>query len=83
MHYLMNRLNLLDCLDGMKSFSDKYFDLAIVDPPYGIERFKRGSLRFDKNNEYCDGIKWDIKPSQEYFDELFRVSKYQIIWGGE
>lgn len=70
-----------DCMQVMKRFSDGHFDLAIVDPPYGIERFKKGSLRFDKKGEYKDGIKWDVKPSNEYFTELFRVSKNQIIWG--
>lgn len=65
----------------MARYPDKYFDLAIVDPPYGIERFKRGSLRFDKTNQYQNGLEWDIKPTKEYWNELFRVSKNQIVWG--
>tara|TARA_R110000868_G_scaffold149783_2_gene372588 strand:+ start:129 stop:746 length:618 start_codon:yes stop_codon:yes gene_type:complete len=65
----------------MKRYEDNHFDLAIVDPPYGIERFKKGSLRFDKNNDFKNGIEWDSKPSPEYFKELFRVSKNQIVWG--
>ena len=71
----------MDCMEGMKEFPDKYFDLAIVDPPYELERFKRGSLRIDKSEKAKDGLKWDIAPTQEYFDELTRVSKSQIIWG--
>jgi site-specific DNA-methyltransferase (adenine-specific) len=66
---------------GMAKYPDKYFDLAVVDPPYGIERFKRGSLRFDNSEKSKDGLKWDIKPNKEYFDELFRISKNQVIWG--
>jgi len=68
----------------MARYPDKYFDLAIVDPPYGIERFKKssGSTRF-KSSELMQkkGLTWDIKPSNKYWDELFRVSKNQIVWG--
>lgn len=80
----------MDCMEGMKQFPDKYFDLAIVDPPYGIG--------YDKQVETTGGTKygvavapkkiyhtsgWDNQtPSGEYFSELFRVSKHQIIWGG-
>lgn len=70
-----------DCMDLMKRYADKHFDLAIVDPPYGLERHKRGSLRIDKTSKAENGLEWDIAPTQEYFDELFRVSKNQIIWG--
>lgn len=118
----------MDCMVGMKEFPDKYFDLAIVDPPYGggaSEDAKdtfNGAIqwrfggRFEKyicdkelgthfhgrgrNKKYKDILiakeqvehgaskygkninHWDIAPSKEYFDELFRVSKNQIIWGG-
>lgn len=70
----------MDCMEGMKEFPDKYFDLAIVDPPYGIERFKHGGSVV---NKYGDESRvWNnTKPTQEYFNELFRVSKNQIIWG--
>jgi len=60
----LNKLYLMDCMEGMREFPDKYFDLAIVDPPYGIGM-----------------AKWDIKPDEIYFRELFRLSKEQIIWG--
>ena len=68
----------------MARYPDNYFDLAIVDPPYGIERFKKpsGTTRFKSSKLMQEeGLTWDNKPKDEYFDELFRVSKNQIIWG--
>lgn len=64
----------------MARYEDKYFDLAIVDPPYGIlnKTARGGDHKFNKS-EYSQ---WDIKPDDKYFDELFRVSKNQIVWGG-
>lgn len=70
-----------DCMEVMKTFKDKQFDLAIVDPPYGVDMA-------NKINSVTGGIKhkakdWDkYTPTQEYWDELFRVSKNQIVWGG-
>ena len=64
----------------MARYPDNYFDLAIVDPPYGIDRngMNMGNSVFNKDDK-----KWDKNtPDKEYFDELFRVSKNQIIWGG-
>jgi site-specific DNA-methyltransferase (adenine-specific) len=74
----------MDCMDGMKQFPDKYFELAIVDPPYGLERFKRpsGKTRFASCKRMQEqGLEWDKAPDKEYFEELERVSQYQIIWG--
>ena len=73
-----------DCMEGLKRFPDNYFDLAVVDPPYGMPKDSthgRGKL---KNRMLNNGSveKWDVKPSDEYFAELFRVSKNQIVWGG-
>lgn len=102
-----------DCMDVMSRYPDKYFDLAVVDPPYGINatnmqmgsapnrkgngqypgestavKLKKGRLNGGSgklknralNTMNCD---WDYKrPTEEYFNELFRVSKNQIIWGG-
>ena len=68
----------MDCMQGMKEFPDKYFDLAIVDPPYGINIEKSGRLK-----KYNTEKVWDNEiPSDDYFKELFRVSKNQVIWGG-
>lgn len=67
-------------LDLMTRYEDKYFDLAIVDPPYGIlNKTKRGGDHKFNMKEYSV---WDVKPDKSFFDELFRVSKNQIIWGG-
>ena len=71
-----------DCMEGMKQFPDKFFDLAIVDPPYGISiNHNMGRRKGDKHSEYKK-VLWDNQPPDEsYFNELFRVSKNQIIWG--
>ena len=69
-------------LELMKRCKDDYFDLAIVDPPYGIgDKFKGGKTGKMNFNEVVEKG-WDEVPSDEYFKELFRVSKNQIIWGG-
>ena len=71
-----------DNMELMKKFPDNYFDLAIVDPPYGINASEM-TMGTGKNKKYSKGKKWDSEtPSQLYFNELFRVSKNQIIWGG-
>ena len=63
----------------MKSYPDNYFDLAIVDPPYGIGDAKTDILNFRQKEQHRE---WNVAPKQEYFDELFRISKNQIVWGG-
>jgi site-specific DNA-methyltransferase (adenine-specific) len=69
-----------DNMQLMARYPDKYFDLAIVDPPYGLERFKKGGSHVNKHGS--ENGQWNNeKPTKEYFDELFRVSKNQIIWG--
>lgn len=71
----------IDCNEYMKDIPDQYFDLAIVDPPYGLNISKekpRASGRWNYNPK-----NWDQSvPDDSYFEELFRVSKNQIIWGG-
>ena len=73
----------MDCMALMARYPDKYFDLAVVDPPYGIGR--DGSIRTTSKHggrKAHDLKGWDnAAPKTEYFDELFRVSKNQIIWG--
>lgn len=76
---------LMDCVAGMRHYPDNYFDLAVVDPPYGIDIAeklangwvsKAGGTKFEAKD-------WDkYTPTQEYWNELFRVSKNQIVWGG-
>ena len=80
----------MDCIDVMKQIPDNFFNLAIVDPPYGLKIAKNGKLKanskfdrgFKKDIDY--GVKdWDNNvPTEEYWRELFRVSKNQIVWGG-
>ena len=77
-------VHLMDCIEGMKQYPDKWFDLAVVDPPYGIERFKKpsGTTRFKSSKLMQEeGLTWDIKPTDEYWNQLFRVSKNQIVFG--
>jgi len=72
-----------DCMEGMARYPDKYFDLAIVDPPYGINiNESLGRYKGQKHSGHKKII-WDNEiPKQEYFRELFRISINQIIWGG-
>jgi site-specific DNA-methyltransferase (adenine-specific) len=81
-HENIELLNV-DCMEYMATVPDKYFDLAIVDPPYGIG--EDGGRARTRGSKKTNGIKkgWDNeRPKIEYFTELFRVSKEQIIWGG-
>lgn len=81
---VISEIFLMDCMEGMAKYPDNHFDLAVVDPPYGINASKGtwGSSNKGKVTNY--GKKdWDKQPpSEEYFMELRRVSKNQIIWGG-
>lgn len=76
---------LMDCIEGMKHYPNKYFDLAVVDPPYGIDveikQITTGRNKHIPQKGYA--IKdWDkCAPKLEYFCELFRISKNQIVWG--
>ena len=73
-----------DNMELMKRYPDNYFDLAIVDPPYGINiNVSIGRRKGDKKSNYHKFAGNDSSiPSEEYFNELFRISKNQIIWGG-
>lgn len=79
-----------DCMDAMKEMNDNAFDLAIVDPPYGIGINGDMAMCNTKSNDWSNphGNNYKIKnwdnspPPREYFDELRRVSRFQIIWGG-
>ena len=92
----------MDCMEYMQTVPDKYFDLAVVDPPYGDadgEFQYEGAIegrfggRFEKYQRARTGgtwaakygtkmAEWDKTPPPEYFEQLFRISKNQIIWGG-
>ena len=74
-------LHNADCMEVMKTFEDKQFDLAIIDPPYGIGAENHAG---NKENGWTQWVKkdWDkATPTAEYWQELFRVSKNQIVWG--
>ncbi len=72
-----------DNMELMARYPDNYFDLAIVDPPYGININESIGRRKGEKHSGYKKVKWDNKiPTKDYFDELFRVSKNQIIWGG-
>mgnify|MGYP003109276990 FL=1 len=74
----MIELHNIDCMELMRRYPDDYFDLSIVDPPYGIKQHKFSMYRKGKSDKG-----WDRRPpSKKYFDELSRVSKKRIIWGG-
>lgn len=75
----------MDCMEYMRTIPDKFFNLAIVDPPYGLDKKSthgRGKLK-DRCLNRGDIQRWDVRPPAEYFNELFRISRNQIIWGGE
>lgn len=78
---MISEVRNIDCMIGMKEYPDKYFDLAIVDPPYGFGVNMNMGRRKGKAKKHEDK-QWDIAPDDQYFNELFRVSKDQIIWGG-
>lgn len=75
----------MDCMEGMKEFPDKYFDIAVVDPPYfsGPEKknyYGRKVSPIGVQRYYEPSLEWEV-PDADYFDELKRISKHQIIWG--
>lgn len=78
----LNQIYNMDCLEGMKKMPDKSIDLCITDPPYGKKADKgTGGFGSAKNRRYKDN--WDSSiPQKEYFDEMLRVSKNLIIFGG-
>ena len=81
----LNRIIHADCMDIMKDIPDKFFELAITDPPYGINiNTDKASVIPNKSVNPNFGKKeWDKSiPDKDYFNELIRISKNQIIWGG-
>jgi site-specific DNA-methyltransferase (adenine-specific) len=87
----INKIHNQDCLEAMKLMKDNQFDLAIVDPPYGIDADinqnnlggKKGFTKNAGTYRSYHTSNWDKEiPSDEYFVELQRVSKKYIIWGG-
>lgn len=83
-------LRHVDCMEYLATCEDNAFELAIVDPPYGVNMDGVSqSISTGKNKtkgkqlrKYYERKQWDVKPGKQYFEQLFRVSKNQIIWGG-
>lgn len=76
----------MDCMEGMKQYPDKYFELCIADPPYGIgaanNSFISGTRKRKSTFHRENANDWDtLIPDERFFAELFRVSENQIIWG--
>lgn len=88
----MNIAYNMDCLEAMRQMEKGEFDLAIVDPPYGIgvlsmDYTKSGAIRASRKSaasrrDYRKQGEWDVKPPREYFETLLKISKKSIIWGG-
>lgn len=77
----LNTIENIDCMEMLRKCPNKHFDLAIVDPPYGIG-MDGGNVGYKGFNDF-EKKDWDASPPPpEYFEQLFRVSKNQIIWGG-
>jgi len=83
----MGEITLLniDCMEFMKDQPDNSFDLAIVDPPYGIKQDghrENNRSKLAKSRNYHKALWGQDRPTRDYFIELYRISKNQIIWGG-
>ena len=78
---MISETHLIDCMEFMRTLPDKFFDLAIVDPPYGIGLDMVNGIGSLKRNIHQEKQWNDAAPTEEYFVELHRVSVNQIIWG--
>jgi site-specific DNA-methyltransferase (adenine-specific) len=82
----MNKVHLIDCMEFMKDIPDKYYELAIIDPPYGSENIKGGYTAnkgggVTQPRNYHKELWNQPAPTKEYFQELIRISNNQIVWG--
>lgn len=77
-----NKIINADCLDILKQLPDKCIDLVLTDPPYGLNKKFKGGKSGKMNFNSIVDKGWDFTPDKEIFDEIVRVSKNQIIWGG-
>jgi site-specific DNA-methyltransferase (adenine-specific) len=72
----------IDCMEYMKGLDDNAFELAIVDPPYNLARFKNGIGKNDRHTIKTTNTLWNNNaPTEEYWNHLFRISSNQIVWG--
>lgn len=73
----------IDCMEFMKDLPDKQFMIGIADPPYGLDKKStQGSGKLKNRTLNKHDMTWDVRPGQEFFDELRRVCQHVIIWGG-
>lgn len=77
-----NKIINADCLDILKQLPDKCIDLVLTDPPYGLNKKFKGGKSGKMNFNSIVDKGWDFTPDKEVFEEIVRVSKNQIIWGG-
>ena len=79
---IKSEVHLIDCMEFMRSVPDNFYSLAVVDPPYGIGASKM-QMGNNAKKKWSKGKNWDNEtPTDEYWKQLFRVSKNQIVWGG-
>jgi site-specific DNA-methyltransferase (adenine-specific) len=83
---MLNKIHNVDCLEFMRQVPDNYFDLVLTDPPYGLgDRLSKGAGKLNNTpmKQLYLKTQWeDIAPDNKIFNEIFRISKNQIIWGG-
>jgi site-specific DNA-methyltransferase (adenine-specific) len=79
---IVNTVICGDCLDVMKQLPDKCVDLVLTDPPYGLNKKIHDGGTWAVHEKYNAVLDWDFVPDKEYFDETMRISRNQIIWGG-
>lgn len=77
-----NKIINADCLDILKQLPDKCIDLVLTDPPYGLNKKFKGGKSGKMNFNSIVDKGWDFTPDKKVFEEIVRVSKNQIIWGG-
>lgn len=74
----------MDCLEHMKATESNFYDIAIADPPYGLDKKStQGAGRLRNRTLNKHDMTWDVRPPMSFFKELRRISKHVIIWGGQ
>ena len=82
--HLLGKIHNCDCMELMKQLPDKCVDLVLTDPPYGIGADKKNAHSCIRDNADWEKVNWDeSRPRKEVFNEILRISKEHIIWGGK
>jgi len=82
MEQYLNKIFNEDCLEFMKKLPDKCVDLVLTDPPYGIGADKKKAHSSIRDNPEWADVSWDKRPDKKYFEEMLRVGKIVVVWGG-